>query len=145
MPFQCCLQCWLLLPSLGCKICPWNAVSAGILYKKCGKEIKGEIAMFGLLGCCIKIHLLETDKIQRTSYLLLATLIEILDTLKCLELVSSVKSLLGRKKISGKSICVVFSHITWICTRRRGSKYVLGRRGIISRDSVQNSSGKFPK
>lgn len=74
---------------------------------------------------------------------------EILDTLKCLVLKTNRSPLLNiyqeERKYLGKSISVVFSHITWIYTRRRGSKAVLGRKGIISADSVQNSTGQIPK
>lgn len=87
-------------------------VNAGILYQKCGKETKGEIITFELLGCCIKTHILETDEKQRTFYFFLAKVTEILETLKCLKLKTTGCPLLTlyqeERKYLGKVLVLYF-------------------------------------
>lgn len=84
------------------------------MYQKCGKETKGEITRFELLGCCIKVHVLETDETQRIFYLLLATVTEILDILKCLKSKTNRSPLLSlyeqERKHLGK-VLVLYFHI----------------------------------
>lgn len=119
------------------------------MYLKCGKEIKGEITLFELLDCCIKILVLETDEIKRTFYLLLATVTEILETLKCLELKtnrSSLLSLYQEKRIYLGKVLVLYFHTLPEYVPGGGNQNLsLAEGGFLSTNSVQNSTGQIPK